>query len=179
VLYLFGFKRLGVVLSDLYFVDPDPAPGQEGPERGVRLEVRWLNQPEQEGSIYASRPIVLDRPLWRADLLESVSHPGSLDRAHHHPNMREWEPGLREFEPELTADPVAWVAKRLADFRALMEAAGVEDSRLDDDDLEELSDAAPEVADAIRRLLGRIGQGDLARPPADSNARTSVRAGWL
>jgi hypothetical protein len=42
MLYLFGFHRIGVVLSDLYFVDPNPNPGQEGAERGVRLEVRLL-----------------------------------------------------------------------------------------------------------------------------------------
>ena len=177
MLYVFGFKRLGVVLSDLYFVDPNPGPGQEGPERGVRLEVRWLSQTQPEGSIYASRPLVVDRPLWRADLLESVSHPGSLDRAHHHPKMRGWEPGDRQFEPELTADPVAWVAKRLADFRAVLESAGVDG--IGDDELEQLRGAEPEITATIRRLLDRIGQGDLARPPADSNAKSFVRAGWL
>jgi hypothetical protein len=177
MLYVFGFNRIGVVLSDLYFVDPNPGPGQEGPEQGVRLEVRWLSQAQPEGSIYASRPIVVDHPLWRADLLESVSHPGSLDRAHHHPKMRGWEPGDRQFEPELTADPVVWVAKRLADFRAVMESAGVDD--IDDDELEQLRGAEPEITATIRRLLDRIGHGDLARAPADSNAKSFVRAGWL
>ena len=42
MLYVFGFESIGVVVSDLYFVDPDPGPGQEGAERGVRLEVRML-----------------------------------------------------------------------------------------------------------------------------------------
>ena len=44
MLYAFGFDRIGVVVGDLYFVNPDPAPGQEGPERGVRLEVRLLER---------------------------------------------------------------------------------------------------------------------------------------
>jgi hypothetical protein len=47
--YVFGFERVGVVMSDLYFVDPAPLPGQEGAERGVRLEVRlgrvpWITE---------------------------------------------------------------------------------------------------------------------------------------
>jgi hypothetical protein len=29
-------------MGDLYFIDPDPLPGQDGAERGVRLEVRLL-----------------------------------------------------------------------------------------------------------------------------------------
>ncbi len=40
--YALGFERVGVVMGDLYFIDPDPLPGQEGAERGVRLEVRLL-----------------------------------------------------------------------------------------------------------------------------------------
>ncbi|MGH3825762.1 MAG: hypothetical protein ACRDQX_01100 [Pseudonocardiaceae bacterium] len=34
MLYAFGFARIAVVMGDLYFVDPDPLPGQEGAERG-------------------------------------------------------------------------------------------------------------------------------------------------
>ena len=42
MLYAFGFERVGVVAGDLYFVDPSPGKGQEGPEHGVRLELRYL-----------------------------------------------------------------------------------------------------------------------------------------
>src|SRR5437588_5253504 len=98
MLYAFGFERIGVVMSDLFFVDPDPGPGQEGAERGVRLEVRLLGRPPLTGSIYAAQPIVIDRPIWRADLLESVAGPvGSHDRTHHHPHFRGWEPGTRKY----------------------------------------------------------------------------------
>jgi hypothetical protein len=31
--YAVGFERVGVVMGDLYFLDPDPLPGQEGAER--------------------------------------------------------------------------------------------------------------------------------------------------
>ena len=87
MLYAFGFERIGVVASDLYFVDPNPGPGQEGPEQGVRVEVRLLEPGELRGSIYSARPIGVEQAIWRADLLESVANPGSLDRAHHHPRF--------------------------------------------------------------------------------------------
>src|ERR1700722_994163 len=127
MLYAWGFERVGVVAGDLYFVDPDPSPGQEGAERGVRVEVRLLDRPPLTGSIYAAQPIVIDRPVWRADLLESVaSPPGSRDRVHHHPQFRGWEPGRRQFDQALTDDPTGWLAKRLADLPELLAGAEIE-----------------------------------------------------
>src|SRR2546427_3409574 len=94
MLYAFGFERVGVLVSDLYFVDPHPGEGQEGAERGVRLEVRMLERGELKGSIYSAQPITVGRPIWRADLLESVAGaPGSFNRTHHHPACQGWEPG--------------------------------------------------------------------------------------
>src|ERR1700760_4632458 len=71
MLYAWGFDRVGVVASDLYFVDPEPNPGQEGAERGVRVEVRLLDRPPLTGSVYAAQPIVIDRPVWRGELFEA------------------------------------------------------------------------------------------------------------
>ena len=56
MLYVLGFTRLGVVLSDLYFADPYPEPGQEGAERGVRLEVRYMELAE----LRAAGPEIVD-----------------------------------------------------------------------------------------------------------------------
>src|SRR5437588_12540552 len=109
MLYLFGFERIGVVVSDLYFRDPNPAPGQEGAERGVRLEIRTLERGELHGSIYSAQPIAVEQPIWRVDLLETVSGPpGSFDRAHHHPRFRGWEPGRRQFVEALSPRPLEW-----------------------------------------------------------------------
>jgi hypothetical protein len=179
VLYAFGFERIGVLLSDLYFMNPRPLEGQEGPERGVRLEVRMLEREPLKGSIYSAQPIVVDQPIWRVDLLESVdSAPGSLDRAHHHPAFDGWEPGERHFLPELSAAPVEWLAGRLADLDGVLAAAGVSRDVAGPGDAAALRDAVPEIVAALRRLLERVSAGELGRPD-DDRELVSARIGWL
>ncbi|HEY5012898.1 MAG TPA: hypothetical protein VIK61_09360 [Acidimicrobiia bacterium] len=177
MLYAFGFERIGVVAGDLYFVDPNPGPGQEGPEQGVRVEVRLLERGELHGSIYSARPIGVERVIWRADLLESVDNPGSLDRAHHHPRCRGWEPGARHFVKEMKADPVAWVGTYLSDVDGLLAAADLTRDDIGESDADELRGAVPEILDAVRRLLDRVRAGELARPPVDEH--DSARLSWL
>ncbi|GAA0396451.1 hypothetical protein [Streptomyces luteireticuli] len=182
MLYAFGFERIGVVASDLYFVDPDPIPGQEGAERGVRLEVRVLRPGDLPGGIYASRPIVVDRPVWRADLLESVAGPaGSLDRAHHHPGFEGWEPGERVFDDALSAAPLDWVAGRLADLGTLLAEANVPPSGAGPHDAADLRNAVPDIMAAVRKLLDGVAKGELARPPAgrEGEPLTDARVSWL
>jgi hypothetical protein len=178
MLYAFGFERIAVVAGDLYFVDPDPEPGQEGPERGVRLEVRMLDRGELQGSIYSAQPVAVGRPIWRADLLESVGAPGSFDRTHHHPAFDRWEPGSRRFVDELSADPLAWVGARLADLDALLDQAGVSRDEVGRSDGDDLALAVPEITDAVRRLLARVRAGELGRPP-DHGEPARARIGWL
>jgi hypothetical protein len=177
MLYAFGFERIGVVASDLYFVDPNPGPNQEGPEQGVRVEVRMLEPGELHGSIYSARPIAIERAIWRADLLESVDHPGSLDRAHHHPRFTEWEPGSRKFVKQMTANPVQFVGSYLSDVDGMLEAAGVSPDALGPDDAEQLRRTVPDIMDAVRRLLDGVRAGHLARPPDESVG--SARVSWL
>jgi hypothetical protein len=179
VLYVFGFERIAVVVCDLYFRDPEPDPGQEGAERGVRVEVRRLAAGDLHGSIYSAQPIAIDAPIWRGDLLESVEGEyGSFDRTHHHPRFRGWEPGRRHFVPELSAAPLDWVADRLADLPTLLDEARVDPSTAGPHDADELRRAVPEILATVRRLFERIAAGELARPPADA-AAASIRAGWL
>jgi hypothetical protein len=178
MLYAFGFDRVGVVVGDLYFVNPDPAAGQEGPEAGVRLEVRLLERGELEGGVYSARPIVVDRPVWRADLLESPERPGSFDRTHHHPAFRGWDPGPRHFDEALSADPLGWVGSRLSDLGRLLDEARVPRHEVGEADAAALRSAVPEIVDAVRRLLDRVRAGELARPPGDGPLE-SAREGWL
>ena len=179
MLYAFGFDRIGLVVGDLYFVDPNPAPGQEGAERGVRLELRKVERGEIDGSIYAARPITVDRPIWRGDLLESVAGPpGSFDRTHHHPAFTGWEPSRRMFVEALSADPLAWVAGRLSDLDSLLAEAGVDPAEVGPEDAQSLRAAVPEIVAAVERLLLRVRAGELARPP-EGELVQSARVSWL
>lgn len=177
--YVFGFERVGVVMGDLYFVDPSPLPGQEGAERGVRLEVRLVEPGELKGSIYSARPIVVDWPVWRVDLLEAAAGPaGSLDRAHHHPGFRGWEPGPRYFVEGLSTRPLEWVGARLSDLGALLEQAGMAAADVGTDDAEALRQAVPEIIDALGRLLDRVKAGQLALASGGEEL-SGARIGWL
>ncbi len=179
MLYAFGFERLGVLVSDLYFVDPNPRPGQEGAERGVRLEMRLLGRGELKGSIYSGSPIEVGQPVWRVDLLETVSGPpGSLNRAHHHPAFNGWEAGRRVFDPELSANPVAWLAEQLADLPALLSRAGVPDEGAFAADDEMLRERAPEILSAVRGLLDDVKAGKAGLAP-EGEEPESARISWL
>ncbi|HUZ54166.1 MAG TPA: hypothetical protein VMU94_16780 [Streptosporangiaceae bacterium] len=179
MLYAFGFERIGVLVSDLYFVDPRPAPGQEGAERGVRLEVRMLGQGDLKGSIYSARPIEVGEPVWRADLLEAADGPpGSLNRAHHHPAFNGWEPGQRVFDRGLSAGPVEWVGEQLSDLGALLDRAGVNTDGAFAADAESLRACVPQIKATVQGLLDRIKAGELATAPAGDEPE-SARVSWL
>ena len=179
MLYAFGFERIAVMVSDLCFVNPDSEEGQEGPERGVRLEVRFLQRGEMRGSIYSAQPITVDRPVWRADLLEALaSMPGSLDRAHYHPRFGGWEPGRRQFAADLSARPLEWVGGRLSDLDSLLVEAGVAPGEVGKGDASALRGAVPEILGAARRLLDKVKAGELGRPDSDQEL-VAARIGWL
>jgi hypothetical protein len=158
VLYVFGFERVGVVLGDLYFVDPAPAKGQEGAEHGVRLELRVLERGALKGSIYSAQPIEVGRPVWRADFLESVD-----------------------------GKPLGWLAGQLKDLDGLLAEAGFPADTAGPEDAQELRDVAPEIVDATRRLLDRVRAGELGNPPRPATVSANgagddsllVRSGWL
>ena len=179
MLQVIGFESAAVVVGDLYFLDPSPLQGQEGAERGVRVEVRLLERGELHGSIYSARPIGIGRPVWRVDLLESVDGPpGTFDRTHHHPRMDGWEVGSREFDAALTSDPLGWLGAQLGDLGALAERAGVREE-IDPGDAERLRAAIPEVLDVVGRTLARVHGGELAAAPTDPGGPEGHRAGWL
>ncbi|WP_231102063.1 hypothetical protein, partial [Mycobacterium avium] len=108
MLAAFGFESLGVVVGDMYFIDPDPLEGQETPERGVRLELRLVDRDEPQGSIYAGVPITFGRPVWRVGPFGSPERPPrALDRAHHHPRFHRREPHRRHPVSALSLHPPA------------------------------------------------------------------------
>jgi len=179
VLYAFGFERVGVVVGDLYFVNPRAAQGQDGAEHGVRLELRLLNRGALRGSVYSAQPIEIGQPVWRADLLESVEGPpGSFDRTHHHPAFTGWEPGRRVYVPDMSDDPLGWLGARLADLDGLLASAGFPADAAGPDDAKSLRTAAPEIVAVTRGLLEKVRSGELGNPPRDESPDV-VRAGWL
>jgi len=117
--------------------------------------------------------------VWRADLLESVSGPmGSFDRTHHHPQFKGWEPCPRVFEPDMSADPVGFVARQLSDLPTLLAGAGLDETVVGPEDTEQLRAAVPEIAATVQRLLDRVHSGELATAPG-VDLGDSVRASWL
>lgn len=179
MLYTFGFGRIGVLVGDLYFLDPDPGAGQEGAEHGVRLELRVLERGELKGSRYSAQPISAGQPVWRVDLLETVDgQPGSFDRTHHHPAFTGWEPGRRVFERDLSADPIGWLGRKLSDLPGVLEEAGVPAGLAGPDDPDSLRETVPQILDTTQRLLARVRAGELGRAPA-GGPDGGIRSGWL
>ena len=179
MLQAFVFERVGVVVGDLYFLDPNPYPGQEGAEHGVRLELRVFDRGDLKGTIYSAMPIEVGRPIWRVDLLEAVDgKPGSFNRTHHHPKFNGWDPTARQFLRELSSDPLGWLAAQLADLPGVLDRAGVPQDVADPSDAANLRDIAPAIVGVTSMMLDKVRAGELGLPPAD-DAVDSIRNGWL
>ena len=179
MLQAFVFERVGVVVGDLYFLDPNPHKGQEGAEHGVRLELRVFDRGDLKGTIYSAMPIEVGRPIWRVDLLEAVDgKPGSFNRTHHHPKFNGWDPTGRQFLRELSSDPLGWLAGQLADLPAVLERADVPPEVADPSDAASLRDIAPAIVGVTSMMLDKVRAGELGLPPAE-DAVDSIRNGWL
>lgn len=179
MLYAFGFNRLAVLVGDIYFQHPDPPSGQEGPEHGVRIELRRIEAGQLQGSVYSARPITIKEAVWRVDLLESVhGEVGSLDRAHHHPQFDGWNESRREFEESLTNDPLGWLEEHLTDLRRVLERAQCEPDAASQEDIDGVRVAAPEIVASVARLLNQVRDGRGPRPPKD-DTKGLIRASWL
>ncbi len=150
---VFCLRRLAITVEAIEFVDPQPEPGQEGAERGARIEIKLLEDQPRRGSVYASIDVLLGRALWRADLLERADRPGAQDRMHFHPVMVDNEPGARVFDEWLSADPIAWMADSLGSVPRILRDSSVPDVGAFDDDVAELQVHLPEVLAACAARL--------------------------
>ena len=76
------------------------------PERGTRVEVRLLDDEPKRGSRFAAERVVVDRPVFRADLFDQTDHPpGNLRAAHFHPGFDGIEPLDRHWDEAIQARP--------------------------------------------------------------------------
>ena len=98
-------------------------------EHGARLELRLLEPQAHRGTESAAQRVVIDRPVWRADLFDRLDRPaGTFSAAHFHPRFDGDEPSDRVFKPEITADPWAWATAQLS---AALSSAPVPTNRVE------------------------------------------------
>ena len=145
MLQAFMFEQVAVVVGPWY----EPA---EPPERGARVEVRLLEPQGWRGSPSAAQRVVIDQPVFRADLFDRIDGPpGNLASAHFHPHFEGVEPSDRFWRDEVKRDPAGWLARELGDLGALLARAGVDangDERLARD-AAALRAAAPAIVAAV------------------------------
>jgi len=144
------FDTLAVTMARIDFLDPAFASQPDTRERGVRLELR----PSSSGrvdNIYASPEVTLQPAVCRIDLLESS--PGAADRMHWHPIMDAGDPGDRVFDPAIPANPLGWLAERLADVPGLLTLAGVDDIGQHSHSAQLIAENAAEIVEAARSGL--------------------------
>jgi hypothetical protein len=133
-------------------VGPWHEPGNP-PERGTRLELRLLDEEPKRGSPFAAERVVIDRPLFRADLFDQVDGPpGNLSSAHFHPTFHGIEPSDRVWHDRVKTDPLGWLADQLGDLPGLLEESGAEVAGEPwvADDAAALRDAVPAVQVAVQ-----------------------------
>ena len=129
------------------------------PERGTRVEVRILDAEPKQGSRFAAERVVLDRPVFRADLFDQTDKdPGNLAAAHFHPGFDGIEPLDRHWDDAIRQDPTGWLASELSDLPALLSRAGYDADGAPwlEADTAALRDAAPVVVAVVEATWAAV-----------------------
>ena len=149
---VFVFEKVAVIVGPWN----EPA---EPPERGARVEVRLLADEPARGSQFAAERVVIDTPVFRADLFDQVNAPpGNLRSAHFHPYFDGIEPCDRHWRPVIKQDPIRWLEGELGDLRALLARGRVDVAQAPwvDDDAAALREAIPIVTAAVERAWDTV-----------------------
>ena len=89
MLHTFVYSRVAVLVRHWFEIGLDDGVL----EHGARLELRRLEPQPHRGTESAAQRIVIDRPVWRADLFDRLDRPaGSFSAAHFHPRFDGDEP---------------------------------------------------------------------------------------
>ena len=145
---VFVFEKVAVIVGPWH----EPA---EPPELGARVEVRLLADEPKRGSQFAAERVVVDTPVFRADLFDQVDAPaGNLRSAHFHPHFDGIEPCDRHWETRIKSDPTGWLADELGDLPGLLARGGVngEDLTAIGRDAVALRAAIPTVIAAVENV---------------------------
>lgn len=129
------------------------------PERGTRVEVRLLDDEPTRGSWSAAERVVIDQPVFRADLFDQVDKPaGNLRAAHFHPGFDGIEPQDRHWDEAIQADPTGWLAAELSDLPGLLKRSGAEVDGAPwlDADAAALRDAVPTIIAAVEQTWVKV-----------------------
>ena len=135
-------------------------------ERGARIEVRRLADEAPRGSRLAAERVVIDQPLFRADLFDRAEGPpGNLRAAHFHPWFDGVEPSDRHWSDDLHHDPAGWLAAELGDLPGMLTRAGVDHAERSwvDDEAAALRDAVPAILAAVEATWEQVRAGDAPR----------------
>ena len=147
--YAFFFGPISVTI--FHIIEPSPDAGAK--EIGCRIEVQRCYEELPGGLWYAVPVVTLREPIWRCDLQRKVpAGEGDDQRAHQHTRWTGQLAVEREFDPDLTKDPLGWVEKQLADLRPILRAGGAEDL-VEKLDYDELSAALPLLMSAVKSSL--------------------------
>jgi hypothetical protein len=144
---VFVFGRVAVVIEGCRLPD----------ERGVRVELRLVEEEPHRGTSESPQRVVIDRAVWRADLFDEVDgEPGNLGAAHFHPRFEgtgNLSAGDRHVDDLLATDAVAWLERELGDVERLFEAGGLVLYGVAmpwlSDAVDEIRRARPEILDAV------------------------------
>jgi hypothetical protein len=122
------------------------------PERGARVEVRLLEAEAKRGSRFAAERVVIDAPVFRADLFDQTDQPpGNLRSAHFHPGFNGIEPTDRSWDEAIQRDATGWLAAELSDLPGLLKRAGADvvDAPWLEHDADALREAVPSIVTAV------------------------------
>jgi hypothetical protein len=175
VIHALVFGRIAVVVAPVR-VDNEP------PEHGARVEVRLLDPDPRRGSRAAAQRVVIDQPVFRADLFDRLDlPPGNMLCAHFHPTFEGVEPSARHWDDALVADPTGWLEAVLSDLASALGRSGLVDptEAWVQADAAALREATPEVTRAVESVWRSLGIPCGADRNAESVPRAPLRSARL
>jgi hypothetical protein len=129
------------------------------PERGTRVEVRILENEPKRGSRFAAERVVIDAPVFRADLFDQTNAaPGNLRAAHCHLGFDGIEPTDRVWDDAIQEDAAGWLTAQLSDLLGLLARCGLDATGADwlDEDAAALKAAVPAIVAAVEATWAEV-----------------------